>query len=158
MLSYTLRNIEAGSTSILSATHCLMSLKFLSLRCSIKSAIATSLCPSNIPLSITPKFEYLCNSLSVRLKSGKYAIINSARTGRSEFICSTANIDSTLCINWPARASFSFFGIANSITLVLECNGSIIRFLKLQVSINLQFAENSSINPRNAGCVDCGLR
>ena len=85
-------------------------------------------------------------------------MINSARTSGSEFILSTANICWTICINCPAIASRSFLGIANSITLHLECNGSIIRFLKLHVRINLQFAENSSIKPRNAGCVDCGLR
>ena len=39
-----------------------------------------------------------------------------------------------------------------------ECNGSIILFLKLQVNINRQFLWNSSMNPRRAGCVDCGLR
>ena len=137
--------------SILSATHCLICLKFLILRELIKVSKEISVAFASIPLSILPKFEYLCNSLRVLRKSGKYLIISSARTAGSELILSTASICCTLCINIPAKASRSFFGIANSITLHRECNGSIIRFLKLHVNINLQLDENSSMNPRNAG-------
>ncbi len=45
----------------------------------------------------------------------------------------------------------SFLDTLNSIVVQRECSGSMIRFLKLQVRINLQLDENSSINPRSAG-------
>ena len=60
--------------------------------------------------------------------------------------------------NAAAILGFSALGNLNSITAVRECSGGIILFLKLQVRINLQFAENSSMNALNAGCVELGFR
>ena len=63
-----------------------------------------------------------------------------------------------MCLHLSKNLTHSFadcaFEILNSIVVQRECKGSIILFLKLHVRINLQFAENSSINPRSAGCVD----
>ena len=50
-----------------------------------------------------------------------------------------------------ASLGFSVGDILKSITVVLECNAGIILFLQLQVNMNLQLLENSSINPLNAG-------
>jgi len=65
--------------------------------------------------------------------------------GTSDFYNLTDRIDIS------DAGGFCLAVVLNSTTAHLECSGSIILFLKLQVNINRQFPENSSINALSAG-------
>ena len=143
---------------MLSVTHCLICLKFFSFIADIKLFSDTSWILTSIPESILPDKEYLCNSLRTRLQSGICFIISSAITGSSYPHCSELRIWVTRAINDEHSSARSFFLTLNSTTEHLECSGSMILFLKLQVIMNLQLLLNSSMNPLSAGWVDWGFR
>ena len=83
--------------------------------------------------------------------------MTAATTSLSYLIFSCSRIHSTLLKN--CAAIFALLPlILKSMTEQRECIGSIIRFLKLQVKMNEQFEENSSIAPRIAGCVEFGFK
>ena len=108
-----------------------------------------------MPVSIFPVAEYLWSSLSVLRKSGKYFWTTSATTALSNRTFSLVRISRHRSKNCAAICCLFFPRTLQSITVVLECSGSIILFLKLQVKINLQFFWNSSIEARNNNCTSC---
>ena len=144
--------------SRLFATHLRIDLKSFSLRKVTKSFILVSEMLTRIPLSIIPDAEYLCSSFRTLRQSGKYFSTTPATAFGSNWTSSVERMPCTRLKNCPASCGFCVGGIRNSTTEHRLWRGSMIRFLKLQVRINPQFLWNSSINPRNAGCVDCGFR
>ena len=120
ILSYIFLNRAAGSTSMLSVTHCLICLKFFSFIAVIRLFSDTSCILTNIPVSIVPDKEYLCNSFKTRLQSGMCFIMSSAITGSSYPHCSVLRIYITLSINDEHSSARSFFLTLNSTTEHLE--------------------------------------
>ena len=126
-----------GSLSILFTTHLRTFVNSFSFRWRANSFILTSERLTRMPESILPDTLYRCNSFNTLLLSGKCFIINSATTLPSYSIFCSFNMTAQRSNNCPASSLRSPL-ILNSITEHLECKGSMILFLKLQVNMKRQ--------------------
>ena len=95
----------------------------------MSSFVFTSDSLDNIPVSISPPAAYLCTSFNTLLQSGKCVCITVANTFLSAATSSKDNISFNLLKNCAAIVCFSLPSTLKSITVHLECSGSMILFL-----------------------------